>query len=454
MNNIYILGNVPSYQAVGYGLGQYGSGSYGTGSGASTSIVGQKISTTNWSLANWGQVLIANPVGFAPVGYAGTPTPYTYYQPIFIWDPTSYQTYATVLPAAPPVSTGVIVAMPQRQIIAWGTSFTGIVDPLLVRWCDVNNYNVWVGQITNQAGSYRLPSGSTIVDLKQVSQQIFIWTDIGLWAMQYISTPYIYSFTQIGFGCGLISRRAAGTLNGVTYWMGPKGFFMYSGEGVTAVVCPVWDYIFQQFDQTKSDNIICAPNSMFQEITWYFPVIGGGGVNTMYAKYSVLANVWDIGTLSRSAWMDTTILGPPIAYDTANSVIVQHETSQFNNSTGTPQTIPASFTTGYAAIGDGDSKIFVDQLWPDFKYSYYGGTLDTEVRITFTVADYPAQGATQTFGPYILSYNGPPTYGVLNYLTPRFRGRLVSYTIDTAGTQQGWWRMGAIRYRYQLDGKI
>jgi hypothetical protein len=29
-----------------------------------------------------------------------------------------------------------------RQIVAWGSTFSGIVDPLLIRWCDVNDFNI------------------------------------------------------------------------------------------------------------------------------------------------------------------------------------------------------------------------------------------------------------------------------------------------------------------------
>ena len=68
--------------------------------------------------------------------------------------------------------------MPQRQIVAWGSSFTGIQDPLLIRWCDVNDYTTWVATITNQAGSYRVPKGSKIVGCIQGPQQGCICTDL------------------------------------------------------------------------------------------------------------------------------------------------------------------------------------------------------------------------------------------------------------------------------------
>jgi hypothetical protein len=41
------------------------------------------------------------------------------------------------------------------------------------------------------------------------------------------------------------------------------------------------------------------------------------------------------------------------------------------------------------------------------------------------------------------------------YLTPRFRGRLMSIKLESAPDEYGtWWRLGAIRYRFEQDGKF
>ena len=123
--------------------------------------------------------------------------------------------------------------MPERQIVAWGSTLNGIQDPLLVRWCDINDFTSttsWINLSTNQAGSYRIPRGSKIVGAIQGPQQGLIWTDLAVWSMQYINQPYIYAFNEIGTGCGLKARKAATSLNGVVYWMGQSQFFMYSGS--------------------------------------------------------------------------------------------------------------------------------------------------------------------------------------------------------------------------------
>jgi hypothetical protein len=280
-----------------------------------------------------------------------------------------------------------------------------------------------------------------IVGALQVPLMALIWTDIGLWSMQYIGQPYVYSFNQLGQGCGLIARKAAGVMNGVVYWMGARQFFMLSGEAVTVIPCPVWDVVFQNLDLANVSKITVAVNSLFSEISWFYPVTGGNGEVSAYIKYNAQLNQWDYGTLARSSWVDNSVLGPPIGYDPANQYIYQHEISTYADGA----LIAASFTTGYATLGDGDAKTFVDQWWPDMQWGYYNQSQGAQVSLTFNVTDFPTVSPA-TFGPYTLS-------NTTTYFTPRFRGRLVSMTFSSANAGT-FWRVGLNRYRWQADGKF
>ena len=392
----------------------------------------------DWTLDNWGQVLIACPV------YAGGTIEGSVYQPIYFWDPTAGMLSAAVIPQAPTINDGFLVAMPQRQIVAWGSTETGIQDPLLISWCDVNNFNVWIPQITNEAGQYRISRGSKVVACIQGPQQILVWTDVDLWAMQYVGPPYVYDFNEIGTGCGLIARKAAASLGGVIYWMSYSQFFTLSSNGVQPLLCPIWDVVFQQLDTSNLSKIRVAVNSQFNEIAWYFPVSGGSGENTMYVKYNVVLGFWDYGTLGRSAWADRSVVGPPVGFDPVAGYIYQHETS--TNADGAA--LDASFTTGYFALDEADVKVYVDQVWPDMKWGYYGGSQGATVKLTFTASDYPtsvAPSASRTYGPYNLT-------STQDFVTPRFRGRLIS--VGLANTDTGsFWRIGLLRFRYSPDGR-
>lgn len=420
------IGAVPS--GTGYGVGAYGSGGFGTGT-AIVPTVGTPISANDWTLDNWGEVLIA------------CPRNNTIFQPIYQWNPTSGAPIAEIIPNAPPINDGIFVAMPQRQIIAWGSTFTGVQDPLLIRWCDVNNYDSWIATVTNQAGSYRIPKGSKIIACIQGPQQGLIWTDLGVWAMQYTGPPYVYSFNELGTGCGLIAPKAAASLGGVVYWMSPSQFFKLAGDGVAPVSCPVWDVIFQDLDQTNLSKIRVAVNSRFGEISWFYPTQSNGGEVNAYVKYNVYLQQWDYGTLARSAWIDQSVLGPPIGADPNSKYIYQHETS--TDADG--QAMNSSFRTGFFAMNEADMKMYVDQVWPDMKWGYFGGAQNATVNLTFYVTDYPGQ-TPKTFGPYPLTSN-------TTFITPRFRGRLVS--IELSSNDVGsFWRIGNMRYRVIPDGKF
>lgn len=422
-NFLYLNSSGPIQVGTGYGVGGYGVGGYGTGV-TLTPSAGTPINADDWTLDNWGEILIACPYGGA----------------IYYWAPSENNPIAVAIANAPPVNEGMFVAMPQRQIIAWGSTFTGIIDPLLIRWCDVNNFDSWIALITNQAGSYRIPKGSRIVQCIQGPQQGLIWTDLGVWAMQYVGPPYVYQFNEIGNGCGLIGRKAAGSMNGVIYWMGQSQFFRLAGGGVEPIRCPVWDVIFQDLDTSNLDKIRIAPNSRFGEITWYYPTNSNGGEVSHYVKYNVILNEWDYGELGRTAWINESVLGPPIGA-APNQYIYQHETS--TDADGSPMV--SSFQTGYFVMTEADVKMFIDQIWPDMKWGYYGGTQNANIKLTFYVTDYAGQ-APISYGPYTLTQ-------AVKFITPRFRGRLVSIKIesDDIGT---FWRLGNIRYRFQQDGKF
>lgn len=431
VNLLYYNNIGPLPPNAGYGAGGYGEGGYGAGVLPATPELGVPITAIDWSLDNWGEILIANPLGDG----------------IFQWSPSLNDEVASIISSAPPANNGMFVAMPQRQIIAYGSTFTGVIDPLLIRWCDVDNYDSWYATVANQAGSYRIPKGSRIVQGIQGPQQGLIWTDLGVWAMQYVGPPYVYQFNELGNGCGLIGRKAAGSMNGVVYWMGPSQFFKLSSAGVEPIKCPIWDVIFQDLDTDNVEKIRFGANSRFGELRWEYPSKSNNGEISHYVKYNVLLDQWDYGQdtvanpyVARTAWINESVLGPPIGAG-LNEYIYQHETSPDADG----QAMVSSFRTGYFVMNEADLKMFVDQVWPDMKWGYYGGVQNANVNLTFYIADYPGDTPIP-YGPYIMTES-------TNFITPRFRGRLVSIELNSndIGT---WWRIGNMRYRFQPDGKF
>ena len=70
-----------------------------------------------------------------------------------------------------------------------------------------------------------------------------IWTDNALYTMKFVGAPFTFGFEQVGTNCGLIGKNAAVEIDGVAYWMSPKGFFLFDGT-VKTLPCSVEDYVF------------------------------------------------------------------------------------------------------------------------------------------------------------------------------------------------------------------
>ena len=423
INVIYYYGAPPPSPATGYSAGTYSSGPY-SGSAIGPLTAGSPITATDWFLDNWGDTLIANPVG----------------GPIFAWQPNSVIQNANYIANAPVQNPGVLVAMPQRQLVAWGSTFTGLSDPLLVRWSDVENYNSWTATIANQAGSYRLTTGSRIVSGMQANQQGIFWTDLDMWTMQYIGYPNVYSFNQVSTNCGLIGEKAAGRLGNNVYWMSQNGFFQTSGSGAEPIACTVWDVVFQNINRNYVNKIRCGPNTSFNEMWWFYPSANSTEVDS-YVKYNVVLGVWDYGSLARTAWIDQSVLGQPIGAG-VDKYIYQHEVGYSANG----QPLNASFTTGYFSLNEADNLVFIDQIWPDMKWGPYNGVQNATVYITINTADYPTDTPLAS-----------TTYAMTNsqgYITPRVRGRLFSITVQSTDGAETFWRLGKIRFRAAADGRF
>ena len=397
----------------------------GTAFGSIIFLTWKYPAVVDWCLDNWGEDLISCP----------------HDDGIYYWQPTTGSDHSAVVPNAPLINTGMFVAMPQRQIIAYGSTFTGIKDPLLVRWCDVGDLTKWIGTVRNQAGSFRIPRGSKIVGAIQAPQQGLLWTDVGIWSMQYIGQPYVYSFNEMSIGCGLIGQHAVGTLAGVVYWMSQSQFYRLGANGAEIINCPVWDLVFRNIDMNYTQNIRAAPNSRFGEISWYYPTVGSNGIPNRYVKYNYLIGQWDYGTLTRTAWIDQSVLGGPIGAGpiSGGSVAFQHETSPDADG----KAIKSSFITGFFSLMNGDFMSFIDQVWPDMKWGYPNNNT-ASVTLTFYVCDYP--GDTPRVQTFVLNSG-------TKFVTPRIRGRLVAVGISSKDIGS-FWRLGNIRYRYSADGKF
>lgn len=395
-----------------YGEGGYGLGTYGIGS--SETFIPARL----WSFGYWGTDIVASFTGgsvytwISESGLIGNP--------------------ATIINTAPvKINAGIFTAMPQQQVVALGASVGSGSDPdqMLVRWSDVGDNTDWTASATNQAGSFRIPRGAHIAGGMQGPQSALVWTDVGLWLMQYIGFPLVYGFLEIGQGCGLIAQNARGALAGKVYWMSYNGFFVYDGNSVQAVPCPVWDIVFQNLNTLQAAKIIACPNSYFNEISWCFPSATGSGENDTRVTLNVVDGTWTFdpaGAIVRTAWLDQSAISVPLGVD-GGGLIQQHEFS--TDADG--QAMVSYAQSGFSKIADGQEYTFLERLIPDAILQ------SCTLQITLYFQDYP-NGPITTKGP--LSYTA-----AVKYLIVRGRGRFVSIRVGSVDLGS-FWRLGEMLY--------
>lgn len=350
---------------------------------------------------------------------------------------------------APQINAGMFLAMPQAQIIAFGSEATiggGSQDPLLLRWSDAGDQTNFIASATNQAGSFRLSRGSKIVGGIQAPQSTFIWTDVDLWSMAYIGFPLVYSFTIVSSGCGLLAAHACVAQGASIYWMSQKQFWSTVGGAVTPLECPLWDYVFPDLDPVNSFKCFAASNAAANEIMFFFPSLSGGtGECDSYVKYNTLEQVWDPGRLVRTSWIDQSVFGGPLGSD-LGLLVQQHEVGYDAN--GQPMT-GAYFETGFFDIGDGDVIPFVKNLIPDLKWI---GAAGGYVTVTLWGANEPGEAKTPTaptmYGPWtVTSGTNEITLG------DGVRKRQIAFRVDWGAVTGFGATLGAPRFRISPAGK-
>jgi hypothetical protein len=415
-------GSLPDY---GYGIGGYGLGGYGQGSPYAPP---PDAPATLWTLDHWGETLIACPGN----------------GPIYTWTPGLGETVAQIIATAPTVNGGIFVAMPAQILVAWGSSINGAQQPNLVQWSDQLNYNSWTPTVTNQAGNATIPTGSRIVGAIQAPNQAFIFTDVDVYAMNYLggsgNIELVFGFNKIAGGAGLIAPRAVGVLNSQVFWLSPGQFMTIGPSGVVPIPCPIWDEIFQDLDTANLKKIVCGTNSVFNEIMWFYPSLSGAtGENDSMIKMNMLENgAWDFSKIVRTAWQDYSAAGNPLGADNTN-MIYQHETGLTANG----QLMNWSLSTGAFMISEGNEMMFVDWMLPDFRYGFINDA-STNQNVTVTISSYNyANDNPVSSLPLVCTPTGN------GELSLRIRGRALQVSLSG----NGFMRMGNLRYRAAPDGR-
>jgi hypothetical protein len=425
-----------------------------------------------WSLSNFGQVLVAT--------IANGKT--------FTWDSSiaarlsthasmTTSGFETRIDAATdsgnPTATRVTLISPTtRHLIHLGTETTigdsTTQDDMFIRFSEDESINKYTPEATNTAGTQRLQDGTRIMGGLVAKENILIWTDNALYTMKFVGAPFTFGFEQVGTNCGLIGKNAAIEIDGVAYWMGNNGFFSFDGT-VNTLPCSVEDFVYDNADTTKGQQVNAGINNLFTEVVWWYPT-QGSEFNNRYVVYNYGQNNaqlpmgnWYTGTNTnsiRTTWIDSLVYPRPYAtaYNSANTgtfpqVIGESGLGQtvfFEHESGNDQVNPdgsvtalTSFIQSFSfSLQPDQSEVFLAmrRFLPNFK------VLVGNNQVTLSIKDFPAEDDVQTtLSPFTINSN------TLKVDT-RARGRYANIKIENTGVNESW-RFGTFQVDIQPDGR-
>ena len=426
---------VPS---TGFGAGTWSAGTWG--SITSISFINQ---LRLWSHDNFGEDLIINPRGGG----------------VFYWDESNGLTTRAVALSSlsganlpPTVALHVLVSDIDRHVICFGadplndsgTARTGTIDPMLIAFSDQENAAVWNPLSTNTAGSFRLSSGSAIVGALRSKQEILVWTDIALYSMSFIGQPFTFGLNLINEGVGLISPNGMiNTPKGI-FWMDKKGFYAYNGA-IQEIPCTVQNYVFSDINETQSFQVFSFVNKAFDEVGWFYCSSSSQVIN-QYVVYNYEENLWTIGSLSRTAWLDEGVFDNPKAVLSSSDTgyVYNHETG--NDNDGSPMTNVFIESSDFDIDPGGEDFQFINRIIPDIKFTGTGatGSNGQAVNIVLKRRNFPGEDLTTAVTSTCTSNT--------TKIDTRVRGRQAVLRIESDDDGVGF-RVGAMRLDFRPDGR-
>jgi hypothetical protein len=457
----------PAAQTYGYGfgVGVYGSTIGGTGWGNAVNAASVTLEPGLWSLSNFGQVLVAT--------IANGKT--------FTWDSAiaarlttrASTTTSGFTTTNNPTATRVTLISPTtRHLIHLGTETTigdpSTQDDMFIRFSIDENINEYTPEATNTAGTQRIQDGTKIMGALVAKENILVWTDNALYTMKFVGAPFTFGFEQVGTNCGLIGKNAAIEIDGVAYWMGNNGFFSFDGT-VNTLPCSVEDYVYDDVDTTKGQQVTAGINNLFTEVVWWYPT-AGSEFNNRYVVFNYgqsngqlpMGN-WYTGVnvnSIRTSWIDSLVYPKPYAtaYNSSNDgtfpvVIGQSGLGAsvfFEQETGTDQVNPDGSTTILTSfvqsfdfsLQANQSEIFLAmrRFLPNFK------VLTGNNQVTIGVSDYPSDSVAATrLSPFTID-------ATTDKVDTRARGRYASIKIENINLGETW-RFGTFQVDLQPDGR-
>ena len=422
----------------GWGAGTWSRGTWGSGASLATS--GQTLRI--WSHDNFGEDLLINVRD----------------GDIYYWDKTNGLANRAVELASiagankvPTIAKQVLVSDRDRHVIAFGCDSElepGVQDPLLIRFSDQENILEWQSLVDTTAGDLRIGSGSKIITAVETRQQILVFTDVSLHAMQFLGPPFTFGINSISENITIASPLAAIAVEDNVYWMGAEEFYAYGGA-VQRIPCSVRDYVFTNINNDQLEKVTAGINTAFSEVTWFYPS-ASSTENDSYVTYNYDQKIWYYGLMNRTCWLDRGVNNDPLAASTDHYLYFQ-EIGFDDGSTSPASAITSYIESSQMDLGEGDQFAFMRRLIPDLTFRD-STSPSPQATMTLKVRNFPGGNYLSSDARTVVKTASIPVEQFTEQVFVRLRGRSFAFRIESEDTGVGW-RLGSPRVDVRPDGR-
>ena len=296
-------------------------------------------------------------------------------------------------------------------------------EPRLVKWSTEASYgsppSTWLeSDATLDAGEYELAdTPGDIIDGFPLGDSFIIYKDDSIYIMNYVGTPYIFSFKLLSPTIGLLAKEAVAEFEGGHFFMGNSDFYVCNGQTVTPMLSnklrrTVFDELngenylkcFVAADYVRNEMMACYPAGSstvvnkaliwnWKDNTFSFRDLPDTSHISSGIVEITTGATWDAATLTWNAdsdpWGATNydnVVKNIVFADVTNTKIYRDNKGNKKDTATMSAYIERS---GYD-LGDPQSVKFVSAVYPQIEVSgnntvdvYVGRQMSTEEGITW-----------------------------------------------------------------------
>lgn len=296
----------------------------------------------------------------------------------------------------------------EPRLVKWSTEASSGSPPST--WSESDN--------TLDAGAYELSdTPGDIIDGLPLGDSFLIYKDDSIYVMNYIGTPYIFSFKLLSPTIGLLSKGALAEFEGGHFFMGNSDFYVCNGQNVTPLLSDklrrtVYDELngdnyqkcFVAADYVRNEMLACYPAGSStvpnKALIWNWKTntfsfrdlpdtshINSGIVEiTAGATWDAATLTWDADSDPWGATNYDNVIKNIVFADVTNTKIFRDNKG---NKKDTATMTAYIERTGYD-LGDSSSVKMVTAVWPELEVSgnnsvnvYIGRQMSTEEGVTW-----------------------------------------------------------------------